>query len=231
MALSIVFPYFNPPNGWEHQVTSAYKELRAHNQEIIELIVVNDGSSDPQDKALQFLRENIPDLIAVGTAQNKGKGAALRLGVSKAQYPKIIYTDIDFPYTVDSFILVWKALEEADVVIGVKDKDYYQHLPALRVGISRALKKMIGLFFRMPISDTQCGLKGFNEKGKAVFLKTSIKRYLCDLEFVYLSYRQQPKLTIVSREVSLRKHVAFGSMNLKILFTESFNFLKILNKK
>jgi len=229
--LSIVLPYYNPPPGWELRVWEAYQTLQKKLLFHPELIVVNDGSLVAQDKALDFLKSNIPNFRATGYGQNMGKGAALRHGVALTQGAKIIYTDIDFPYTTESCLSVWEALQGQDIVIGIKDKTYYQHLPRARVWISKFLRKMIGLFFRMPITDTQCGLKGFNQKGKMIFLATTIDRYLCDLEFVYKSFRTKPPLKIAGREVRLRDEVAFRKMDAKVLISEFFNFLKILRRK
>src|SRR5690606_12805826 len=126
------------------------------------------------------------------------------------------------------FLTIEAALETADVAIGIKDQDYYRHLPATRVRISKFLQAVIRFVFDMPVADTQCGLKGFNKNGKSVFLRTTINRYLCDLEFVYLCYRPPRELKVVNREVSLRDQVNFGRMNLRILATEAINLLKIV---
>lgn len=229
--LSIILPYYNPPTNWELHVLDAYQTLQRKLLFHPEIIVVNDGSLIGQEKALDFLKNNIPNFKATGYEQNKGKGAALRHGVALAQGAKIIFTDIDFPYTTESCLSIWEALLTYDIVIGIKDKTYYRHLPKARIWVSKFLRKMIGLFFRMPITDTQCGLKGFNQKGKTIFLDTTIDRYLCDLEFVYRSFRAKPPLKIASREVKLRDEVEFRKMNAKILISEFFNFLKIVRSK
>jgi hypothetical protein len=68
-------------------------------------------------------------------------------------------------------------------------------------------------------------LKGFNQRGKEIFMQTSINRYLFDLEFVFLSARK--KAIIKTIEVQLRPEVTLSTMNWKILLQEGGNFLKI----
>lgn len=190
-----------------------------------ELIVVNDGSTKNFTEGEEVLLA-ASGIRHVTYTENKGKGYALRQGVETAKGEYIIYTDIDFPYTHQSFLKVYEALKAGnDVVIGIRGEEYYTHLPKSRVYISKFLRSLIRFFLRIPTDDTQCGLKGFNQKGKEVFLETTINRYLFDLEFVFLSAREKLKMKTV--EVELRPEVVLSKMNWKILLQEFGNFLKI----
>lgn len=81
----------------------------------------------------------------------------------------------------------------------------------------------------MPVTDTQCGLKGFNQKGKDMFLQTKINRYLFDFEFIYNVCRNK-SLQYQTVEVQLKENVVFSKMKFKILLQESFNLIKVLLK-
>lgn len=227
LPLSIVLPYFRPPDDWNTHLEIAYQYIYDCLGFHPEVIIVNDGSAPPSDEKLMHLKQAIPDFHFLSYPENKGKGAALRYGIYRTKGEKIIFTDIDFPYTVESFIEIWNTLASQDVAIGVKDKNYYQHVPKIRIFVSKILRKLIGILFHIPITDTQCGLKGFNQKGKNIFLQTTIDRYLCDLEFIYLCFQQKPSVKITSREISLRPEVKFSKMNTKILLAEAFNLLNI----
>ena len=81
----------------------------------------------------------------------------------------------------------------------------------------------------MPISDTQCGLKGFKSNAKPLFLSTRINRYLFDFEWIYrVSKNQQLLLKTVT--VELNEGVVFRRMPLGVLGAELVNLLKILCK-
>lgn len=224
-ALSIVLPCYNPLPDWV-DIIHRHAALAQQRYSNIELIVVNDGSkASINDQAV----ENIPCVRLIKYEPNRGKGYALRQGVQAATGEYVIYTDIDFPYTNESFDKIFEALKAGnDVAVGIRGAEYYTHLPASRVRISKFLRSLIRFFLRIPTDDTQCGLKGFNQKGKEVFQQTTINRYLFDLEFVFLSARK--KLNIKTVEVELRPEITLSKMNWKVLLQEFGNFLKIFVK-
>lgn len=225
--LSIVLPCYNPLEEW-HQNISINFEIIQHEFENFELIIVNDGSlKNFDEKEIMLFFSKYPTVRVISYSENRGKGYALREGVKEAQGDLIIYTDIDFPYMHESFLKIYGALknENVDVAIGIRGKEYYTHLIKSRARISKLLRWFIQKFLRIPTNDTQCGLKGMNQKGKAGFLQTTIDRYLFDLEFIFLSVRR--KLNIKTVEVVLRPEVQLSKMNWRILLQEFGNFLRI----
>jgi len=230
VSLSVIVPCFNPPMGWQENVLGNYVFITGYAPGA-ELIIVNDGSTKNFDMAQtkQFFSGH-EKIKIISYEKNRGKGFALRTGVAESTGKFVIYTDIDFPYTKQSLQAAYNALKDGgnNVVAGKRNNEYYKHLPPSRVRISKFLKFLIRSFLRIPIDDTQCGLKGFDAQGKKVFLDTSIDRFLFDLEFIFLSARE--KLTIKAVEVELREGFELSSMPWKILMQESGNFLKIFLK-
>ena len=143
----------------------------------------------------------------------------------------VIYTDIDFPYELESMLSIINALIESenDIVVGVRPDSYYNKVPWTRQVISKTLRFFIRFFIRIKITDTQCGIKGFNKLGRAVFLQTTIDRYLFDLEFIFLA-SQKKELRLKPVEVHLKPNILFRAMDYRILLTEGKNFLKVLLK-
>ena len=227
--ISLILPVYNPASGWAEIILAKSKELRALYPDMdFEVIVVNDGSvSSNFDNGKSKLKSESVRLIEY--TPNKGKGEALRTGVLASSGEMVIYTDIDFPYTIDSMSRIIRSLcdEKRNIVIGIKDPSYYDHVPPLRRSISRVFRFFVRSLLRIPTDDTQCGLKGFDQVGKAVFLKTTIDRYLFDLEFVFLASRDR-SINIKIQEIELRDDVQFRKMNLGIIRNEAWNFLKIL---
>lgn len=231
--LDIVLPCYNPPEGWTQNIIDSIRQLESTLADVnIHVILVNDGSSQQiPDEKIDILETNLSSFVYVPYYPNRGKGYALRQGVIQSEHDICIFTDIDFPYTQESILKLYEALDKGktDVAVGIKDTSYYQHLPAFRVRISKLLRFFIRSFLRISITDTQCGLKGFNTAGKEIFLQTSIDRYLCDLEFIFLVDRQK-QLVMKPIHVSLKPGVVFSEVSWRILATEGINFMKVFGR-
>jgi glycosyltransferase involved in cell wall biosynthesis len=230
MATSLVLPCYNPARGWEQNVCDNYFSFCDRVNEQIELIIVIDGESAMVSKeTIAFLQQKIHGVKMITYPENKGKGYALRQGVAAATGDVIIYTDIDFPYKADSMQVIYDGLnrDEYDVAVGVKNDVYYTQVPFFRRTISKYLRLMIGTFLSMPITDTQCGLKGFRRNVAPLFLRTTIDRYLFDLEFIRNCFKSKA-YRVKAIPVVLNENVHFRSMNYRILIPEMANFVKLL---
>ncbi len=232
--LDLVLPCYNPQQGWAQTILKAVSQLSETIPEVdIRIILVNDGSQKGiTDVDVDALKHGLPHFLYLESKVNRGKGNALRAGVAAARPDGIcMFTDIDFPYTHESLLSLYQQLQsgQTDIAVGIKDASYYAHLPRLRIHISKFLRLLARMFLRISITDTQCGLKGFTEKGKKIFLLTTIDRYLCDLEFIFLADRT-PGMRMQATTVSLKEGVVFSKVNLRILLTEGFNFLKVAAK-
>jgi len=229
VSVDIVLPCYNPNDTWPQeliQFNNFVKDLYA-----INYIIVNDGSDETKiSSQINFLKENNISLTFISYEKNKGKGYALRQGVSASKNEFVVYTDLDFPFTEQSIAGLIKVLlnGRSDVIAGYRDTLYYQKkMSGFRKILSKAFRFFIKGILRMSVSDTQCGLKGFNSRGKIKFLATSINRYLFDFEFIYLASKDK-NLKIEPFQVHLKDNVVFSKMRFKILIQESFNLLSVL---
>jgi len=228
--LDIVLPCYNPSQNWEQEIYSNYNkliELLPFNS--IQIILVNDGSTkNITSDQIGYLTTNLPSFKYIFYTENKGKGFALRKGITTSTAQYCIYIDIDFPYTTDSIISLYSLLKnDIDVAVGSRGENYYNNVPTVRIFISKLLRSFNRVFLGMKIYDTQCGLKGFNKKGKTTFLQTTINRYLFDLEFVYLCSNDK-KISITPVNVSLKEGIVFSKMNLNVLRQEGCAFIKLV---
>lgn len=197
----------------------------------IHMYLVNDGSKTgirPEDIAL--LAREINTFTYIDSPVNQGKGGALREAVRQTTGKWVIYTDADYPYLIENAVDMFRLLstDAADIVVGVRDEQYYDQLPLGRKIFSLSLKVMNYLFFpQLKVKDTQSGLKGFNQKGKEIFLKTRIPAFLFDMEFLVLASKN-PDIRIQWIYVQARKGIVFSTMRAKTILTELYNFTTIL---
>lgn len=226
---ALIIPVYNPLPGWEQLLYHRYSELKNTLQQTLQLCIVNDGSTNGQfHNAAQWLQQQDATIQIISVTANEGKGAALRTGVQTIDADYYAFTDVDFPYTTNSAAAVINCIQSSsvDLAIGNRDEQYYQQINQFRAVLSKLVRFFIRHLMRMPFDDTQCGLKAFNKKGKELFLATTIKTYLFDMEFVLLAVRA--KAVVQTVPVELRNDIHLSRMPVKILVQELKNFLKLL---
>jgi glycosyltransferase involved in cell wall biosynthesis len=228
--ISIVLPCFNPITNWDKNILDNYKLIKKSLPEVtIEIILVNDGSSiQIEEGSIIYLRTEIQNFKYLSYSVNKGKGYAVREGVKNASFDNVVFTDIDFPYTTDSFVNMTNKLfnEEGDIVVGVRNVNYYENVPFYRKLISKGLIKLNKILLNLPVGETQAGLKAFSEKGKNALLKSTINGYLFDIEVLKIAHKNG--CVIKTSPVELRKDIVFSTMKFSLLMRELLNYFKIL---
>jgi glycosyltransferase involved in cell wall biosynthesis len=117
MKLSVIIPCYNEVD----TIESLLQAVRRAPVEQMELVVVDDGSTDGTREILQGLAQrNDPDLRILFHRANQGKGAALRTGFQTASGDICIVQDADLEYDPQEYPLVIGPIIEnrADVVFG-----------------------------------------------------------------------------------------------------------------
>lgn len=229
--LAIIIPVYNPPKKWAaHLLEQVNEFLKLTMENNVQLVIVNDGSVNTHFKdEINTIVQNYTAVVVVEFKKNSGKGFALRQGVSAINAPFYIVTDVDFPYTTESMIAVYKELQTGnyDIAAGNRNRDYYNRIDGFRKNLSLLLRYFIRKRLQLITDDTQCGLKGFNEAGKQLFLQTTINRYLYDLEFMVKAGNSKA-IRLKSVPVFLRTGIVLRSMPFPVLLHETGNFLSIL---
>lgn len=119
--LSIVIPAYNEGKTI-HFILDKIKAVRLINDIEKELIIINDCSKDDTEEAVMRYSQQNPDLNIQYFKHevNKGKGAALHTGISRATGEYLIIQDADLEYDPREYNLLLQPIVEgfADIVYG-----------------------------------------------------------------------------------------------------------------
>ncbi|MFI3295452.1 MAG: glycosyltransferase 87 family protein [Rikenellaceae bacterium] len=228
--IDVVLPCYNPRGQWADIVIKKFGALeRSKPSHSFRLILVNDGSTNDNFLApAQYIKSQIPSTLVVDNTINRGKGAAVRSGVALSCAPLVIYTDYDFPYRRESVVEIVSHLEAgADVVIAARNNTYHTKLSVVRRVISKLSRNLNWLLLGMDYPDAQGGLKGFNAKGREIFMQTRVNRFLFDTEFVYKSSKRSD-VHIAQISANLRDGISLPSMKGKTIRIEAMNLIRII---
>ncbi|MDE3149086.1 MAG: glycosyltransferase family 2 protein, partial [Acidobacteriota bacterium] len=91
--LSVVIPAFNEENTLARVV-----ERVAGIPHLLEIVIVDDASTDGTPELLADLRRRIPQVISTRHERNSGKTAALRTGFAMTRGEIVIVQDADLEY-------------------------------------------------------------------------------------------------------------------------------------
>lgn len=159
--LSIVMPCLNEAETLEVCIKKASDFLEQHNI-VGEIVVSDNGSTDGSQK---IAKNNGARVV---NALEKGYGAALQAGIENARGQYVIMGDADDSYDFSNLMLYVQKLREGnDLVMGNRFKGGIKKgaMPFLHKYLGNPVLSFIGrLFFKIPIGDFHCGLRGFSKK-------------------------------------------------------------------
>ena len=115
LSLSIVLPCYDEAANVERVVRACVRVGREVARDL-EVLVVDDGSTDETAAIVRGLSGEIPELRLLRHPTNRGYGAALRTGFRGARHTWVFYTDGDGQLDVEALPRVLPLLERHDIV-------------------------------------------------------------------------------------------------------------------
>jgi len=152
-AVSVVIPAYNEAAHVAEQVR-AVREVMARTGWTFEVIVVDDGSTDgTAEKAAE-----VADVRVLRRKRNRGYGAALKLGISKARYDWILITDADGTYPVEAIPELLAHSTDHDMVVGARTGASVQ-IPLIRRPPKAFLRLLASYLAGQSLPDINSGLR------------------------------------------------------------------------
>ena len=154
--ISVVIPTLNEAESLT-QLHRELDEVAEKNQYDLQVIFVDDGSTDGSWKAIEELASRDERVLGIRFRRNFGKAAALSAGFDVAEGEIIITMDADLQDDPGEIPLLLAKLEQGfDVVSGWKQRRYD---PWHKVWPSRVFNALVGKLTGVKLHDHNCGLK------------------------------------------------------------------------
>lgn len=162
--LSVVIPAYNEEDGITEiaeRVLAVAPELKKVGVEHMELLVVDDGS---RDKTAD-VASKIEGVTLISHPKNKGYGAALKTGFSKAKGELIGFLDADGTYPPEYFPKLCRAaMNGHDLVIGSRMAGEKSQMPLVRRVGNFIFATLLSILGRHRVTDSASGMRVFKRK-------------------------------------------------------------------
>lgn len=227
--LSLVIPAYN-------EGKHIYENLKVISDEVskftddFELLVVNDGSKDNTWDEVKRAQKDIPHVVDCGYEINRGKGGAIKEGVSKSHGDMVGFIDADLdlhPKLLENF---YEALKEDPntIAIGSKmHKDSKLDYPASRKMFSVCYFIMLKVLFGLSCHDTQTGMKVYpGDILRSVVQKQRVSGFAFDIEQLALANQAGAKIKEMPIEINFSREESFGRIKFKDIwkmFTDTWS--------
>ena len=193
--LSIIIPAFNEQNRLPPTLHRLFRYLPGLGCSY-EIIVADDGSIDQTAELVRQLQNQNDNLALVSDGINRGRGEAVRIGVSKARGDLILVTDADGSVAdeaIGRFVAAFDSDAELQAVFGSREMR-----GAVILGAQPYMRWLLGygfiylsrlLFSLWHVTDFTLGFKMFRlAAARDIFAHQYDPFFLAEAELVYVAH-------------------------------------------
>ena len=169
---SIIIPCFNESGAIEGTIREIFSSIKPMTDSALEVIVVNDGSTDGSKETLDRLSSELQELPlrVVHHSRNLGYGAALKTGIQRSRADLICITDADGTYPNERIPDLLQQAQDHDMVVGARvgqDVDYSK----IRSIPKMILVPWVSYLCGSNVPDMNSGLRVFRREIASRYLK------------------------------------------------------------
>jgi len=188
---SIVIPAYNESVRLRPTLHAILQHVREQNWGV-EILVVDDGSSDNTAEIVREYGKSHPQVQLVENPGNRGKGYSVRNGMLHARGDICLFTDADLSSPITEAQKLFDAIDRgADVAIGsrwLQTNLQTERQPLYRQLYGRIFNLALRLILGLQFADTQCGFKAFKRAAaQRIFPLQKIERWGFDPEILFLA--------------------------------------------
>ncbi len=185
--LSIIIPAYNEAK--RIGVTlAAIQEYSVHSPINIQVVIVDDGSTDETVSVVQQRRQQHVRIVQL--PKNSGKFAALKKGVEEATSSCVLFYDADGATPIAMLDKALPLTRKNACIIGSRahaDTKIMTRQSIARVLAGRMGNTLIRLLTGLKTKDSQCGFKLVKtEAARTVMSRMTVDRFAGDIEFLHL---------------------------------------------
>jgi glycosyltransferase involved in cell wall biosynthesis len=160
--ISVVIPLLNEADSLPELTRWIDRVMQEHNY-TYEIILIDDGSTDPSWRVIQELSAQNKHLKGIRFNRNYGKSAALNVGFRQCAGEVVITMDADLQDSPDEIPDLYNLIkhEGFDLVSGWKKKRYDPLSKTIPTKLFNAVTRKIS---RINLHDFNCGLKAYDQR-------------------------------------------------------------------
>lgn len=196
--LSLIVPAYKQEKTIKNDLENIDETLKAGLRKDFnyEIICVVDGFSDGTFKKAKKIQSS--KIKVFGYKNNKGKGYAVRYGMSKAKGDLISFLDAGMDISPKGIMMLMAHMDwyNADIIVGSKKHPVSRvNYPLLRKVLSWGYHLGVRFLFDLNLTDTQSGIKIFKRKVvEKILPRLLVKTYAMDIEMLavakYLGFKR-----------------------------------------
>jgi glycosyltransferase involved in cell wall biosynthesis len=224
-SVSVVFPAFNEQANVRNAATVAFAIFSNYFKNV-EVIIVDDGSTDNTKAILQQLTLEQASVRAIFHPHNIGYGQAIHSGFAAAQHELVFFTDSDLQFDLHEITKLLEWIDNYDFVIGYRLQradPFYRKLNALSWNL--LVRIMLGL----KAKDIDCAFKLFRRQVLSN-LNLQSKGAMINTELLAMAQRKGMTIKEVPVAHYPRQYGQQTGADIKVIL-KAFKELFLLRKK